>query len=177
MHGPQLPSACAAVCYHVRMFVLFRSFIVWCMLLALPYQGYAAAAMMICAPAMPPAQHAPAFVQGAHACADSPSPAAAADTGRIDQTGHRGSVTPAHGHNAMHDQHDGHGSHDEHGGHAHGSTKCGGAACCIASAPVLAGLPVVPALPAVSGPVPFYAGFIAAVHLAHPDRPPQPQQA
>jgi len=32
------------------MTVLFRSFVVWLMLLALPYQGYASAQMLLCVP-------------------------------------------------------------------------------------------------------------------------------
>lgn len=35
------------------MTVLFRSFVVWLMLLALPYQGYASAQMLLCASVAP----------------------------------------------------------------------------------------------------------------------------
>jgi len=60
-----------------------------------------------------------------------------------------------------------------HAGHTHGSAKCGGSACCVAGAPVLADLLSVPVLPAVSSAVAFYAEYLPAVDLAHPERPPQ----
>jgi hypothetical protein len=119
------------------------------MLLALPYQGYAAATMMACLPA--------------------PSSAAAEHL-----------VMPAgpHDHAAMlaamaQNQHDEADSSSSHAGHAHGGVKCGGSACCVAGAPVLADMLAVPALPAVSSAVAGYAEFLPAVHLAHPERPPQ----
>lgn len=131
------------------MTVLFRSLIVWCMLLALPYQGYAAATMMACLPV--------------------PSSATAEHL-----------VMPAgpHDHAAMlaamaQNQHDQADSSSSHAGHAHGGVKCGGSACCVAGAPVVADMLAVPALPAVSSAVAGYAEFLPAVHLAHPERPPQ----
>lgn len=141
------------------MTVLLRSLVVWLMLLALPYQGYAAAAMMVCAPApgtmlhtamqeMPsgPHDHAAmlaAMAQDQQHHADAASFSAA-------HTGHGGDA-----------------------GHAHGSVKCGGAACCIAGAPALSQLIAMPVLPAVSGAIAFYSEFLPAVDLAHPERPPQ----
>jgi hypothetical protein len=129
------------------MTVLLRSLVVWLMLLALPYQGYAAAAMMVCAPVAESSPH--------EAMQDMPH--------------------GPHDHAAMlaamaQDQPDGSSSH---AGHAHGSVKCGGAACCIAGAPVMSDLAVMPVLPAVSGAIAFYSGFLPAVDLAHPERPPQ----
>lgn len=128
------------------MTVLFRSLIVWFMLLALPYQGYAAAAMMACAP-----------------------PAATAAS-----VEHMVMPSGPHDHAAMlaamaQDQSD----DSAHPGHAHGGVKCGGSGCCIAGAPVLADMLAVPVLPAVSGAVAGYVEFLPAVHLAHPERPPQ----
>lgn len=131
------------------MTVLFRSLIVWCMLLALPYQGYAAATMMACLPA--------------------PSSATAE---------HMAMPAGPHDHAAMlaamaQNQHDQADSSSSHAGHAHGGVKCGGSACCVAGAPVVADMLAVPALPAVSSAVAGYAEFLPAVHLAHPERPPQ----
>ncbi|KQQ40256.1 hypothetical protein ASF61_05610 [Duganella sp. Leaf126] len=56
--------------------------------------------------------------------------------------------------------------------HAHGA-KCGGAGCCIAGAPLPAPVLAVPALPAVSNVIASYSAYLPAVHLAHPERPPQ----
>jgi hypothetical protein len=129
---------------------LFRTFIVWLMLLALPYQGYASASMMLCAP---------------------DAPAASA-------TGHMAMPAGAHDHAAMmaamQDQ-DQQASSDQssHAGHTHGGVKCGGAACCVAGAPFMAQAIAVPVLPAVSSAIPFHSEFPRAVDLAHPERPPQ----
>ena len=136
------------------MTVFLRSLVVYCMLLALPYQGYAAAAMMACLP----------------------SPAtAAADVHMVMPAG-------PHDHAAMmaalqqaHAEHAAQSSDNasSHAGHTHGSAKCGGSACCVAGAPVLADMLSVPVLPAVSSAVAFYADYLPAVDLAHPERPPQ----
>jgi len=49
------------------MTVLFRSFVVWLLLLALPYQGYASAQMVLCAEPAPAAAHiATAMPAGPH---------------------------------------------------------------------------------------------------------------
>lgn len=131
------------------MTVFFRSLIVYCLLLALPYQGYAAAAMMACLPAKVPA--------GAHMV----MPAGPHDHAAM-------MAAMEHAHSAQSSD-----NASSHAGHTHGSAKCGGSACCVAGAPVLADLLSVPALPAVSSAVAFYADYLPAVHLAHPERPPQ----
>ncbi|USX18552.1 hypothetical protein NHH82_22110 [Oxalobacteraceae bacterium OTU3REALA1] len=129
---------------------LFRTFIVWLMLLALPYQGYASASMMLCAP-------------------DAPAASAA---------GHMAMPAGPHDHAAMmaamQDQ-DQQASSDQssHAGHNHGGIKCGGAACCVAGAPFMTQTIAVPVLPAVSSAIPFHSEFPRAVDLAHPERPPQ----
>ncbi|MET0319334.1 MAG: hypothetical protein ABW069_01285 [Duganella sp.] len=144
---------------------LLRSLVVWLMLLALPYQGYAAAAMMACAPAPPAASHiVMPTMHAMHAMHDLQS-----------LHGSAGLSRGTHDHAAMlaataQDHPDG---SSAHAGHAHGSVKCGGAACCLAGAPLLSDLAVMPVLPAIGAPIAFYAEFLPAVDLAHPERPPQ----
>lgn len=147
------------------MTVLLRSFIVWLMLLALPYQGYASAAMMLCAPnmgsaakAMPAGPHDHAAMMAAmHDTLDGASQDASRASGQ---------------HNSA--QPDAAPSGDTgHSGHAHGGVKCGGAACCVAGAPMMTMVIAVPALPAISSAIPFYSQVLHAVDLAHPERPPQ----
>ncbi|HWW71359.1 MAG TPA: hypothetical protein VN089_15565 [Duganella sp.] len=123
---------------------LLRTFIVWLLLLALPYQGYASAAMMLCAPVAPAATHmvmpAGAHDHAAMMAMQDQKPQASADKA----------------------------------GHAHGGIKCGGAAaCCVASAPFMAQALAVPMLPVASAAIPFYSEVLRAVDLAHPERPPQ----
>lgn len=130
------------------MTVLLRSLIVWLMLLALPYQGYASATMLLCA--------APATV----ATAGSSAPAAM-------------SAAP-HDHAAMMAAQ----SHKDHAGKStHSGMKCGGTACCATAAPALSATEGMPLLPLVSVTIPFYSDFLPAVDLAHPERPPQDQRA
>jgi len=130
--------------------ILFRTFIVWLMLLAFPYQGYASAGMMACAPAAPVAS------------ATSPM---AMPAGPHDHAAMM---------NAMQDHHQAASSDQSgHAGHSHGGVKCGGAACCVAGAPFMAQTMAVPVLAAVSSAIPFSSEFPRAVDLAHPERPPQ----
>lgn len=132
---------------------LLRTFIVWLLLLALPYQGYASAAMTLCAPASPTAS-------------------------AMSAAGHMAMPAGQHDHAAMmaamQDQEQ-QASPDQsgHSGHSHGGIKCGGAACCVAGAPFMAQAIAVPVLPAVSSAIPFHSEFPRAVDLAHPERPPQ----
>lgn len=134
------------------MTVLLRSFIVWLMLLALPYQGYASAAMMLCAP-----------VASTQLTASQPE--------------HMAMPEGPHDHAAMMTTmatgDDGHSAHSGHSGHSHGGVKCGGSACCVAGAPLMTLAIAVPVLPAVSSAVTFYSEVLHAVDLAHPERPPQ----
>ena len=48
------------------MTVLLRSFVVWLMLLALPYQGYASAQMLLCVVPAPVSTHAMVMPDGPH---------------------------------------------------------------------------------------------------------------
>ena len=123
---------------------LLRTFIVWLLLLALPYQGYASATMMLCAPVAPAGAHL-AMSAGAH---DHAAMMAAMQD---------------HKHEASADK----------SGHAHGGIKCGGSACCVAGAPFMAQALAVPMLPVASSAIPFHSEVLRAVDLAHPERPPQ----
>jgi hypothetical protein len=160
------------------MTVLLRSFIVWLMLLALPYQGYASAAMMLCAPV--PATAAKSAQSAASAQYHMGMPAGPHDhavmLAAMRDASHVGS------HDASDDaaQHHAATSGDTaapsdtgHPDHAHGGIKCGGAACCVAGAPMMTLAIAVPVLPAVSSVVPSYSQVLHAVDLAHPERPPQ----
>lgn len=123
---------------------LLRTFIVWLLLLALPYQGYASAAMTLCAPVAPATAHM-VMPAGAH---DHAAMMAATQDQKQDASAHKAN-------------------------HAHGGIKCGGAACCVAGAPFMVQALAVPMLPALSSAIPFYSEVLPAVDLAHPERPPQ----
>lgn len=150
------------------MNTILRTLIVWLVLLAVPFQGFASAAMLGCASG----HVVPAHVVPPHTV---PAPAVP-DSGPV-----------------MHD-----GGHAHHGAHAgaahtvaapdaadgphqmdhHGSAKCGACSACsigaaMAPAPALA-LPV-HAPPALT--VPFAPGHMPAVDLALPERPPRPTLA
>jgi hypothetical protein len=179
------------------MTALFRSFIVWLMLLALPFQGYAAASMMLCAPAAPAPlmemdqpghDHAAMMAalhagHGYHGAASAMQPAAAPgdDVAALPaQLGHAAQDAATQGDQpaASAAQVDGGAQHAMHGGNAaksaHGGIKCGGAAACCAGVALAPDCTLaLPALASPSAPVSFYAGTIPAVHLAHPERPPQ----
>lgn len=131
------------------MTVLFRSIVVWLVMLALPYQGYAAARMMLCA--------APAPAQASHAAMVMP----------VGPHDHAAMMA------AMDNSSSARASSDNGASSSHTSMKCGGSACCVAVAPVLAVQVAPPGLPIASRPIPFYSGFLPAVYLANPERPPQ----
>lgn len=185
------------------MTALFRSFIVWLMLLALPFQGYAAASMMLCAPAAPaplmemeqPGHDHAAMMAALHAGHGNHSAASAMQpVGSAQPTAAPGdgvAALPAQLDHAAQDaatrgdqpavssaQVDAGAQHAMHGGHAaksaHGGIKCGGAAaCCVGAALAPDCTLALPALASPSAPVSFYSDTIPAVHLAHPERPPQ----
>lgn len=150
--------ACANI---APMTVLLRSLIVWLMLLAIPYQGVASATMMLCVDAG--STHSADSVHSAH----SVKPAHQAHTAPA-----AAAMPAAHDHAAMLQ-----GGHDGHGKSTHDGMKCSGASCCAAGAPasipMLALLAPITSSQAVAG----YADFLPAVHLAHPERPPQGRRA
>lgn len=138
------------------MNTILRTLIVWLVLLAVPFQGFASAAMPGCAnghalpaPQMPEAAAGHA-VHGHHDAGPG-----AADHG-------------AHARAAM-DQHDGLHEMDHHG-----SAKCGACSACsigAAMAPAAALALAVHAPAALT--VPFALEHLPAVDLALPERPPR----
>lgn len=129
------------------MTVLFRSLVIWLVLLALPYQGYAAAQMMLCA--------VPAPASASHAEMVMPS-------GPHDHAAMMAAMAQAKSQAKADD-----------GASSHTSMKCSGSACCAAAAPVLTLDVAEPALPVASRAIAFYSNFLPAVDLANPERPPQ----
>jgi hypothetical protein len=127
---------------------LFRSLILWLALLAVPFQGFAAATMLPCAPA----------------------------TSAPQANGH-GTQAAGHGHAAMHKHNApaGHAASDSGAAHGHhASAKCGScAACCIGAAMAPAPTLAVASIAPQSVSIPFDAGHLPAVHPTLPERPPK----
>jgi hypothetical protein len=129
---------------------MIRTLIVWLTLLAVPFQGFASAAMLPCAPAAPaPAMQAGHEHHQMHAVA-----------------------VQKHDHAAM--QHHG----DSAGKHAGHDAKCGNcAACCVGAA---LAPPAIAALAPNSAPkhaAPIHAGHVPSVDLDLPERPPRTESA
>lgn len=141
------------------MSLLLRTLFVWLLLLALPYQGFASATMMLCAPAS--ASSAAGTAGHDHAAM------LAAQAGQYPQ------------HAVQQDlQQDLQQDHQHKPGtSSHDSVKCGAGACCAGTVlpPSLA--LSLPALANESATIPFRPDFLPAVHLAHPERPPQDPRA
>jgi hypothetical protein len=153
---------------------IHRILLAWLLLLALPFQGLASAAMLPCVAGVPMPVHATAAVAamamdgGArdHGAMQAATAAQARD-GHCDaapDVGHHGGDCGA--------SHDGH-----HGGKAGGvkakSCAASCAACCVGAA-------MAPAMPAVLAltpshfiSIPFRAGHVPSVDLALPERPPR----
>jgi hypothetical protein len=124
-----------------------RSLIVWLLLLALPYQGMAAASMLACAPQPLPAQ----AMHRMHAAPVPPCHQEAAAPGARDegqQTPHGGSVKCA---------------------------SC--AACAIFAALLPASVPDLACHAPAASAHAFAAGGLPSVCLAQPERPPRPRLA
>jgi len=142
----------------------------WLLLLALPFQGLASAAMLPCAAGVPAQVAAPAMAMDSavhdHAAMQAATAAQARDghCATAPGVGHHGGDCGA--------SHDGH-----HGGTTHGvkikSCAASCAACCVGAA-------MAPAMPAVLAltashfiSIPFRAGHVPSVDLALPERPPR----
>jgi hypothetical protein len=134
------------------MKAVFRSLLLWLMLLAIPFQGVASASMLLCGPA----------TAAAPSQAPSGPPAMAA--------GHDHAAMLAAAAQASHD-----GGQDERGMHdSHGPSKCGSTGACCVGAALAPALPVLPQLPAASSQfISFHSGRLPAVDLALPERPPR----
>lgn len=139
------------------MNTLLRTLTLWLVLLAVPFQGFASAAMLGCATG---------HMAPAPSTLSVPTDAGA-------EHAHHG----MHGgeHHAMSAPDAGDGQHPpEHPAQHHGNAKCGACSACsigaaIVPAPVLA-LPV-HAPPRLAAP--FSAGLLPSVDLALPERPPR----
>ena len=122
-----------------------KSLIVWLMLVAIPFQGFASASMLLCAPLQLPA---PALEM----------------TASMDHDHHamvmdHGAAAPTDGHDAA-DHHDG--------------GKCNTcASCCFGAAMAPAGIARLPAGSPQLAAFHFEPGHVARVDLALPERPPQ----
>lgn len=136
------------------MNIALRALVVWLMLLTVPFQGFASASMLLCAP-----------------LAGDTAPAARARQGGHD---HAAMLAAAHGAQQEHDGH--HASHEagpaiDDG--ADGGDHCGATgACCVgALAPDFPD--ALPAQAVASQAIPFHAGVPSAVDLAGLERPPR----
>ncbi|WP_377704664.1 hypothetical protein [Pseudoduganella sp. UC29_71] len=159
------------------MQAVFRSLLLWLMLVAIPFQGVASAGMLLCAPGPVPSR-APDMKAG-H---DHAAMLAAAHADRVDSHAghaHHGVAQPDAETQTQQTQQaqagepgaadGGHGAHS-----SHGPAKCGSTGACCVGAALAPALPGVPPAPAVSSQsIPFYSGRLPAVDLALPERPPQ----
>lgn len=127
---------------------MIRSLIVWLVLLALPFQGLAAAAAMPCAAL---ARTAPA----------QPAQAGAAM--------HRHAAMLHHGHATPGAASDGHHAGPDH----HAGAKCGSCSACWVGAAMACAGAAIGAQQAPSATIPFDAGHLPSVHPRLPDRPPR----
>jgi hypothetical protein len=127
---------------------LLRSLIVWLLMLALPWQGVAAAAMLGCAPAPLPAV-------SMHAAHDAARP-------------------PCHEGMAMHDSATQQPEPQQKSGTHHGSAaKCAACAACGIAAVLPAAFPPLAPAPPPSLSAPLAEQVLPTVHLDQPERPPR----
>ena len=142
---------------------ILRSLIVWLVLLAVPFQGFASAAMLACGPghAMPVGVAMPDAADGhdtVHAAA-------------MDTSGHD-HASMAHGGT---DQQDAPGDGNGHSGNSHACSACSACSIGAAIAPALLPALAVHAPPRLTAPV--ADGHVPSVDLALPERPPRPLPA
>lgn len=147
------------------MKILVKSLIVWVLLLAVPFQGFASATMLFCAPMQSAALLKPAMAVAPagmamhdHQAMLTMQLAAGDEQAQPGDGAHMSHLAPTH-----HAGHDGH--HDG---------KCNAcAACCFGAAmPPPAAVPV-PVDTQQFAAAPFTTGFVPVVELALPERPPQ----
>ena len=141
------------------MNTILRSLIVWLVLLAVPFQGFATAAMLGCGSG----HGAPATLAAPAAAQMHTAVLRTAQAGPHDMSGHD-HATLAH---SDHDQQNAPGH-----GNAHACSAC--SACSIGAAIAPAGLPALAVHAAPLPSVRFTDGHVPSVHLALPERPPRP---
>lgn len=153
---------------------ILRSLIVWLVLLAVPFQGFASAAMLACGTGHA-APAALGMTQGANAHAHDHVQVDAQAHGPDHGTAHgapQSLVQDMSGHAHASMAQAGHDAPDASGhGNAHACSAC--SACSIGAAIASNLLPAlaVHAAPLLS--VPFAEGHVPSVHLALPERPPR----
>jgi hypothetical protein len=131
----------------MRVRTILRSLLLWLVLLAVPFQGFAAATMLPCAPAKA------ASLAQAHG----------------DHAMHHAGAQPAMRHHAQFQHND----HDNAAHPDHAKGKCASTASCCVGAAMAPALPAGFALAAPpSMTVPFRAGHVPSVHPPVPERPP-----
>ncbi|NVD97440.1 hypothetical protein [Massilia sp. BJB1822] len=138
------------------MKLLFRSMFVWLMLLALPFQGFASASMLLCAPMSPPAMLAQAAAR------------VQADAGHD----HAAMLAAGGTADAQHEMQD----HSQHGQgkQEHDKSRCGTpAACCVGAALAPAMPDALPGLQSSSEAIPFHGAPQSSADLAAFERPPK----
>lgn len=160
-------SRCAKI---VRVKTLLKSLIVWLMLLAIPFQGFASATMLICAPI----ESAPQLL----AMAQSPAVhhhADAATGGRHhDHAAHAAAADEHAAHATAADNASAHSSDDTAAADHHAGGKCNSCAtCCFGAIMAPSSASRVPAEVQHFAFVSFEVERMASVDLAHPERPPQ----
>ena len=137
----------------VRVKTLLKSLIVWLMLLAIPFQGFASATMLVCAPM----ESAPQLA----AMAQAP---AAMHHGDAAVSGHQ-----HHGADATEAA-----AADEAAAQHHAGGKCNSCAtCCFGAIMAPSAASRIPPEVQHFAFLSFAADRIASVDLAHPERPPQ----
>ncbi|MDB5933799.1 MAG: hypothetical protein JWQ01_1143 [Massilia sp.] len=151
------PLGCAKI---ISVKILVKSLIVWFLLLAVPFQGFASATMLFCAPMQ------------------SHSPVAHTDAASSEHHDHDAMLAGQH---ADHD-HNISGDHEaspddaDHTSMAshHDGSKCNSCAACCFGASMPPSGSVRPAIDSQRfSAIPFDTGFVPAVELALPERPPQ----
>lgn len=140
--------------------ILMKSLIVWFLLLAVPFQGFASATMLFCAPMQPTAS----------------APSSAASPQHHDHHAMLESQHAGHDHRQMSHADAATAQDADHASTAadHSGSKCNScAACCFgASMPPSVTIRIAVDAQHVTA-VPATTGFIPAVELALPERPPQ----
>ncbi|WP_426212113.1 hypothetical protein [Massilia sp. TWP1-3-3] len=138
------------------MKTFLKSLLVWLLLLAVPFQGFAAATMLVCAPLS-----SPAFARAA-------APEADVGTGLTgDQSEHCAEMAGAPGDDSATDK----------SGH-HADTKCNSCASCHVGAAIASSdVNRIQLETQQFFSSSFDLGFVAAVDLALPERPPQARRS
>ena len=155
------------------MKLLHHTLLVWLLLLALPFQGLASAAMLPCAAGVPAPGHVTAATPAMAMDGAVHDHAAIGATAAAQARDEHCASAPDVGH------HDGAcgASHDGHGGKAHGvkakSCTASCAACCVGAAMAPAAPAILALTPSHFISIPFRAGHVPSVDLALPERPPR----